>query len=695
MPYPTAVLWLITLSAIAIFLWRMGRRMRPMLAAPADPRHDRPLERLHGVVEAVGLHRRLLRFRLSGVLHLMIFSGFLVLFTAIIEAFGSGMFPGFSLAAVGGNSWIALLQEVFAVGLLAGLGLAVWHRFVMKPARFQGSNQSDALVIYVLVTTVVSSMLLEFATSIAAGGDPSAAWRPVSGTIASVLLGLGLTGEAAATWTKTFYWLHVFAILGFLIYIPGSKHRHMFLAAPNIYMRDLRPKGALPSPPAERGKAGVSAIGEFTAKQLFDTLSCTECGRCQSVCPAYASGLPLSPKSLIMDLRDAMEGSGSGQVELPLIGGVISEETLNACTTCRACMEVCPVHIEHVPKIVDMRRQLIDDGKVEPMLQDALSNLQRTGNSMGKAAKMRARWAKDLPFKIKDAREEPVDILWFVGDFASFDPRVQRITRRVAELLHKAGVDFGILYDGERNCGNDVRRAGEEGLFQLLAQQNIDTLSGCSFNRIMTTDPHSLNALRQEYFMLGAKYDVVHYTGLLAELLDAGRLQIAPRNGRRVTYHDPCYLGRYNGEFDAPRKIIAKTGSTLVEMGRCRENSFCCGAGGGRIWMDDQAMVERPSENRIKEALALEDVTAFVVTCPKDTVMYSAAVQNLGVADQIEVLDIIDLFALEGEAGDLAEPGDTSAAPTSPFPTPPLQPRMTETGPGPDRMDSFDNEFTA
>lgn len=649
MPYQTPVLWLLTLAALAVFLWRMWRRMRPMLAAPADPRRDRPLERLRGVVEAVGLHRRLLRFRMSGILHLMIFSGFLVLFTAIIEAFGSGLIPGFSLAALGGNSWIALLQEISALGLLAGLALAIWYRFVVKPARFQGSNQRDALVIYALVTTVVTTMLLEFATSIAAGGDPSAPWRPVSGALASALIAMGVTAEGAAHATEVFYWLHVVAILGFLIYIPGSKHRHMFLAAPNIYMRDLRPKGALPTPPAERGKTGVSAIGEFTAKQLFDTLSCTECGRCQSVCPAFASGLPLSPKALIMDLRDAMIDVGSGRAELPLIGGVISEETLSACTTCRACMEVCPVHIEHVPKIVDMRRQMVDVGNVEPMLQDALSNLQRTGNSMGKAAKMRARWAKDLPFRIKDAREEPVDVLWFVGDFASYDPRAQRITKRVAEVLHAAGVDFGILYDAERNCGNDVRRAGEEGLFQLLAQQNIDTLAGCSFNRIMTTDPHSLNALRQEYFMLGAKYEVIHYTGLLGELLDAGRLRIAPQKGRRVTYHDPCYLGRYNGEFDAPRKIIAQSGATLVEMGRCRENSFCCGAGGGRIWMDDSAMTERPSENRIREALALGDINAFVVTCPKDTVMYSSAVQNLGVSDRIEVLDIIDLLVLDSE----------------------------------------------
>ena len=203
-------------------------------------------------------------------------------------------------------------------------------------------------------------------------------------------------------------------------------------------------------------------------------------------------------------------------------------------------------------------------------------------------------------------------------------------------------------------------------MFQLLAQQNIDTLAGCSFNRIMTTDPHSLNALRQEYFMLGAKYQVVHYSQLFSDLLESGQLKIAPQKGRRVTYHDPCYLGRYNGEFDAPRNIIARAGSTLVEMGRCRENSFCCGAGGGRIWMDDSAMVERPSENRIREALALGGIDGFVVTCPKDTVMYNAAVQNLGVAGQIEVLDLVDLLVLETEAAALFGPDEVAAK--SPLP---------------------------
>ncbi|WP_177345235.1 heterodisulfide reductase-related iron-sulfur binding cluster [Pseudomonas sp. CC6-YY-74] len=644
----TPILWLVTLAAFAITAWRFWVRLRPLTRAQSLTRTDFPQERLSGVFGDIGLHRRLLKIRYSGVLHLMIFSSFLILLTAIIQAFGSGLFPGFSLAPIGGETWIAMLQEIFSLIILSGLAMAAWQRFIRKPARFIGSKQTDATIIYVLATTIVTTMLLEFASEIVAAAAGPHPFRPVSSALAQALVSLGVDGQTANRAREVFYWLHVAAVLLFLVYIPGSKHRHMFLAAFNIYFRPLTPKGQLPSPP-KKGMASdvVERFEDFTWKDLFDTLSCTECGRCQDVCPAHAAGKPLSPKQLIIDLRDGMlanEGLVDKEVKFPIAGGIINEETLWSCTTCGACMEVCPVHIEHVPKIVKLRRSMVEQGNVEPLLQVTLTNFQNQGNSFGKPSKQRARWTKQLSYKIKDARSEPVDILWFVGDFASFDERAQKLTVQVGELLAQAGVDVGILYDGERNSGNDIRRAGDEGLFVLLATHNIDQLKSCQFNRIMTTDPHSLNALKSEYPALGAEFEVVHYSQLFLELIKQGKLKVNPTSGANVTYHDPCYLGRYNGGFDAPRDLIAAMGHTLKEMPRNRENSFCCGAGGGRIFMVDNPTGERPSENRIHEALELGDVSYFVVSCPKDVVMYTAAIQAVGAEGKIAVRDLAELI---------------------------------------------------
>ncbi len=641
----TLILLIATLGAFAATGWRARSWLGPLAQARPAGRLDHPWRRLAGVLAEIGLHRRLLRFRFSGIMHLMIFSSFLVLFTVIVQAFGAGFFPGFSLEPIGGHTWLAALQEAFMVIIAAALGMAIWYRFVRRPARFAGSSRRDATIIYILIAAIVITMFLEWASRIAMGGDPSAPYRPLSAALAGGLGGLGLEGDAV---TEAFYWAHIAAILAFLVYIPGSKHRHMFAAAPNIYFRSLAPKGQLPPPPALPGDDRVAGVvrdfQDFSWKDLLDSLSCTECGRCQAVCPAHGSGAALSPKRLVMDLRDGMTApqQSGGAV---IAGGTISAETLWACTTCRACMEVCPLHIEHVPKIVQLRRSLVEDGEIEPMLQESLTSLQTHGNSFGKSPKQRARWTRALSFKPRDARREPVDILWFVGDFASFDPRVQRLTVLIAELLARAEVDFGILYDGEHNSGNDVRRVGDEGLFDLLARHNIAELETCSFNRILTADPHSLNALGSEYAALGAHYDVVHHSRLLCELVESGRLGPIVR-GREtaVTYHDPCYLGRYNDEFEAPRRLIRRLGHDLRDMGRCRENSYCCGAGGGRIWMDDSGLAQRPSENRIEEALALEGVTRFVVSCPKDVVMYTAAVQALGVEDRIAVWEIAELL---------------------------------------------------
>jgi Fe-S oxidoreductase len=328
-------------------------------------------------------------------------------------------------------------------------------------------------------------------------------------------------------------------------------------------------------------------------------------------------------------------------------GDIISADELWACTSCQACVNICPVFNDQLSSIIDMRRYLVLEGDVDPQLQDALANLGRYGNSFGKSDRMRAKWTKPIKPKIPDARRNEVEYLWFVGDYASYHASMLDKTELMAEVFQSAEVDFGLLYDGERNSGNDVRRVGEEGLFDMLAEKNLLAFSKSSFQTIVTSDPHSYNTLKNEYSDNGDDhYSVLHYSQLFDQMLSSGKLDVTKSLGYRVTYHDPCYLGRYNGEYDAPRRVISALGCELVEMPRNRENTFCCGAGGGRIWMEDPPEVtERPAELRVKEAASLEDVDVLVVTCPKDLVMFQDAVKTADLEGKLVVKDLIELIA--------------------------------------------------
>ncbi len=403
---------------------------------------------------------------------------------------------------------------------------------------------------------------------------------------------------------------------------------------------------------------GANQVEQFTWRQMLDFYTCTECGRCQDWCPSYASGLSLSPKLLMMNLRDNLmergvalsAGSSNGILKKELIGGVFSEEAIWSCATCYACDQECPLLIKHIPLVVDMRRYLVMEGRVDAELQDALANIGRYGNSFGKSARARARWSRDVKPKIADARKEPVEYLWFVGDFASYNAGLTDITTMTAEVFQHAGLDFGILYDAEQNAGNDVRRVGEEGLFEMLVEKNAAALKKAQFNTIVTTDPHSYNTLKNEYpFSTFAKkrwpgsHPVLHYSELLDQLISSGWLSFSKQLDYTVTYHDPCYLGRYNGIYDAPRRVIKATGCKLVEMPRHGDRALCCGAGGGRIWMEEGDVTERPSESRIREAVALGDAKILVVSCPKDVTMFRDAAKTTGSEEKIVVKDLIEL----------------------------------------------------
>ena len=446
-------------------------------------------------------------------------------------------------------------------------------------------------------------------------------------------------------------------MLTFLCLLPLSKHFHIITAIPNLFFGKLPPRGAArplagaaaPAAPVaalERpldGLVGVAALRDLSRKQVLDTFACTECGRCTAVCPATAAGSPLAPRQLILDLRDHLYHGDGDEPPIP-------DEVLWSCTTCMACVEACPVGIEHVPTIVDMRRSLVEKGEMDPLLQQTLQNFAGQGNSLGKSARMRARWTKGLDFKIPDARKEPVQYVWFVGDFASYDERAHEASRTVARILHDAGVSFGLLYEGERNSGNDVRRVGEEGLFELLVEQNLAALGAAEYEAIFTTDPHSLNTLRNEYPQYGLDKPVYHYTELLADLVARDVISLRTMlTGTRVTYHDPCYLARYNSITDAPRALIEATGAELVEMPRHGKDTFCCGAGGGRMWMKDGPQTEeRPSEQRIREALTVGPLDYFLVSCPKDLAMYSDAVKVVGADFEVAELTALVERALAG-----------------------------------------------
>lgn len=662
--------------------WLRFRKYRRGRRTSRDPLTQRPrlAKRLLAVASNATVSRR---NRSVGAAHLLVFWGVVGLFLAHLVVVIQFNFYPFLTRVLARTASVFLVGQLYAVYAVvfntAGLLIMVGAAYLMvRRARSSGPRldytrsekppegysraglvAGDWVFVGLLFANPLVGLLMYGLEILENGFPPSERWQWVAWLLAHVVRAVGIGPEKALEVREIVYWIHIAIGLSFVAYIPFSKAMHMFTSGVDLVVTDPDSTRRLPATQPESDHVGYLTLADFTRKELLGLDACTRCGRCHEVCPARTGGAPLSPRDLVLDLRqwaDAVSGSPmlldresrpgrsgltAGREAREIAGDVVAEETLWACTTCMACVEVCPVGIEHVPTIVQLRRRLVDTGRMEPSLQLALQNIGQLGNSFGKPSRERTRWTKDLGFEIKDAREEPVRHLWFVGDFASFDTQVQALSKTLARILHDAGVDFGLLYHDEWNAGNDVRRVGEESLFEHLVEHNLETFGRATFDRIFTTDPHSYNTLRNEYPVHGFDKPVLHYTELLAELLESGIIAVRPL-GKRVTYHDPCYLGRYNGVTEAPRRILAAIGCELVEMPRNRENSFCCGAGGGRFWMTDSYTEERPSENRIREAVAL-DVQTFAVACPKDYVMYSDAVKTTGHAERLVVSDIVQL----------------------------------------------------
>jgi Fe-S oxidoreductase/nitrate reductase gamma subunit len=661
----------LTCIALGVLAYGLWLRIRKYRSGKPTAFSRSVWQRIVYVARSMGAHTTLQkRNRLAGLAHWLIFWGFAVLFlgSAIIAVDHDLLKPiNSSLHFWKGRFYevYSALLDVMGLGLLAGLLFMGARRWGQRPPQLdytradrrvgeydRNAYRYDDLIFLGGLICIVLTGFLNEGLRIAADRPAFEIWSVVGWRFADGLNALGLTAATAARLRPYAWWLHAAIALAFIAYIPYSKAIHMLAALANLFCKDPVAGKLLPAIAEDSATIGYQSLADFSWKQLLELDACTKCGRCHIACPARAGGWPLSPRDFILQLREHAEAELGGRswfAERPtqpggrLVGDVIKADTVWSCTTCLACVETCPVAIEHVPMIVQMRRHLIAEGTVDRNMQSTLEKLARYGNSFGEPERDRGKWTEGLDFTIKDARKEAVDILWFVGDFASYDPDQRQITQNVARIFHRAGLDFGILYDGEHSAGNDIRRVGEEGLYQLLLEHNATAFGRARFREIVTTDPHSYNTIKHEYSTIGAIYPIRHYTEVIDDLIRSGKLRVTKQLKAKVTYHDPCHLSRYTGVIDEPRRVLTALGVTLVEMKRNRANSFCCGAGGGRIWMTGTGTGERPSEQRIKEALTIPGLEAFIVACPKDFKMFSEAVRATGNEGRLAVKDLIEL----------------------------------------------------
>lgn len=662
MPVGVQVVWY-ALAGVSVLVFSYGAaaplvRYRGAARAGLPPASELP-RRVWRATVTLWSHATIARRdRYAGWAHRGIFYGWCALFagTVIVGLSHDVAQPIFGSGFYDGDFYLACKAVLNALGtaLIAGLLAMMVRRALIRPAkldyarpdrppeqyerRVHAYRVGDWVFVGTLLAIALTGYVLEGVRI--AMEHPGYDGFQFGGWLASKLFA-GAGSSTLGAWRHGLWWFHGLLAIAFVASIPYTKAAHMLSSFASLVVRDpLAGKRLRPiAPELADEPAGYGTLADFTLTHLLQLDACTKCGKCHEACPARAVGKPLSPRDVILELREQAGCEG------PVIGADgVHAESVWSCMQCNACVEICPVGIEQAPIINQLRRRLLEDGELDGGLQGTLQTIHKCGNSFGERRRSRGKWTAELDFDVKDARSEPVDVLWFVGDYASFDPRSQRVTRALARVLHEAGLDFGILYDGESNSGNDVRRAGEEGLFEMLAETNVAQLAECDFERIVTSDPHSLNTLVNEYPQYGGSWPVLHHTELLLELLEQGRVRTGEPLGYRVTYHDPCYLGRHNGRYDAPRRLLELLGCELVEMPRNRESSFCCGAGGGQIWIAEQSGAERPSENRIREALTLAGVELFVVSCPKDVTMYEDAIKTTGSGGRIELRELTELL---------------------------------------------------
>lgn len=655
----TLIFTIVFVASLGLFAHSLRRVVRAIAIGRPERRFDQPGRRLKNVLAIAFGQGKLLREPAAGLTHFFIYWGFIILLTAIIESIIEGFVPGFGLDVLGPLfPPLAALQETMGLLVLVAVitGLARWLLFPLR--RYFGPEigrhvRLDATLILLLILAIMATMFGAFAARIGITGTAPAA-RYVSLQLAPLLP----AGEAARLPYEIFWWTHIALVLGFLNYLPYSKHLHILTSIPNVYCASLEPRGALPKLDLEQEnteKFGADDVRELTWKQILDGYTCTDCGRCTASCPANLTGKPLSPRKIMMNIRQRtaelapvlIAGSRNGRqdiLEHRLLDHFVTEEELWDCTTCSACMEECPVMIEHVPTIVDMRRYLVlTESRFPAELTATFKNLESTGSPWAFSPESRADWAEGLDVPLMADAADGTEYLYWVGCAGSYDSRYQKVARAMVRVLRAAGIRFAILGPEEKCNGDPARRSGNEYLAQMLMSENIETLERYRVKKIITTCPHCFNTLKHEYPQFGGRYEVVHHAELIRTLIEQGRIRLRVQARRRTTFHDSCYLGRYNGIYRAPRAVLAAAGAEIVEMKRSGDRGLCCGAGGARMFMEE-IVGKRVNVERTEEALRLRPDT-IATACPFCMTMLVDGLKAKDADAAVAVRDIAEVVA--------------------------------------------------